>query len=615
MRRIEGLCACAAIALSFFMLSGCASTTGLPKNESAEAGTDAMDPLAAARGRLKIKAPSARAEKKPLVLVHYMPWYQAPPIASGYGFHWHQGGAVFDPFATLPDGRANIASTYYPLTGPYDSRDPKALEYQVALMKMSGIDGVIFDWYGIEDALDYKPIQESTLAMIEVLKKAGLKFAICYEDQSVGKMIEAKGLAKADALAEGEKTFAWMAKNWFGDKAYVTYEGRPVVLCFGPQYFKDPSQWGEIFSQAEKRPWFVCLDDQGGKSADGSYDWLPMWASEGGILSPLKLVSYLNGFYDKQSASPFLVATAFPGFNDIYQKAGSGRSYGFLDYDKGETFKLTVDAAMEARPDILQIATWNDFGEGTVIEPTIEHGYAELEYLQDLRKGFEGDFPYDYSDLRAPIELFKASQGAAGEERQKPIRAAYDAIFAGDATAYRKALKAAKIATDFGVNPYLRDPAASSAAASGASGAYDPAGRKNLALGMPVVFSSNIYAFTGGKAVDGDLSSYWEGAANSYPGSLTVDLVSPQSLGTAVLRLNPKQIWGARTQRIEVLASDDGQDFRSIVPERDYLFDPLANGNSVAIPLGLRARFLKIVFTANSGGTAGQIAELEVYGE
>jgi hypothetical protein len=600
----------ALIAASLLALCGCATSASAPGQRAA---AQAAGPVGEARSELRVKAPSVRPAKKPLVLAHYMPWYQAPPVSASYGFHWHQGGAVFDPFATLPDGRANIASRYYPLTGPYDSRDPRVLEYQAALMRLSGIDGVIFDWYGNVDALDYKLVNESTLAMIEVLKKAGLKFAICYEDQSVGKMVEAKVLPKDGALEAGKAVFAWMQKNWFSDAAYVKRDGRPVVFCFGPQYFMDKLQWNEILGEASPRPWFVGLDNHGEGFSDASYPWMPMYASESGVLSPSRLVSYLNAFYDKQSKKPFLAATAFPGFWDIYQKAGSGASYGFLDYSKGEVFKLTLDAAMMAHPDILQIATWNDYGEGTVVEPTIEHGYAELESLQDLRRGLEEGFAYDYSDLRAPIELFKAEIAAAGDgERQKRIQAVYDSIFAGDAEAYRGALKAAKIATDFGVNPYLRS---GGAAAPAAAVAFDPEGRRNLALGMPAVFSSNIYAFTGGKAVDGDISSYWEGAANSYPDVLTVDLVDSQRLGTAVVRLNPKQIWGARTQRVEVLASEDGQEFKTLVPEAEYGFDPVANANEAVIRLGAKARYLRLVITANSGATAGQVAELEVYGE
>ncbi len=349
--------------------------------------------------RLNIAVPMVRKNKEPLVLVHYMPWYEAPPVA-GYGGHW-TGWGHFSP----PN---QIASHQMPLTGPYDSRDEKILEYQVKLMKYAGIDGVIFDWYGIHTVNDYGVIHESTLAMIEVLKREGLKFVICYEDQTVPPIAERTGKTPEQI---GKETFLWMQNNWFTNDAYVKHDGRPVVMCFGPQHYST-SQWNEVFSVTNPRPYFVDLDNKT-SWAESTYNWPPMWASEGpagnkGELSISRLVQYLNSFYNntKNKNNSFLVATAFPAFDDIYEDQG-GASYGNLDYAEGRTFELTFTAAERAYPNIIQIATWNDYGEGTIIEPTKERGYTALEYLQDKQKEWNPGFPYNHDDLRTPLEEWK----------------------------------------------------------------------------------------------------------------------------------------------------------------------------------------------------------------
>lgn len=603
----------AALACSFLVFFGCTTSISTTKDTK----EDIADQFGAAAERLDVNAPASRMEKDPLVMVHYMPWFQAPPVDTGYGFHWHQGGSVYDPFETTGDGRAKIASHYYPLTGPYDTRDVSVLEYQVALMKIAGIDGVIFDWYGIEDALDYRTIHESTFAMIEVLKKAGMKYAVCYEDQSIGKMVEAKNITKEGSLDAGKKVFSWMRDNWFADDAYLKFDGRPVVLCFGPQYYKDQSQWAEIFKATDTKPWFVSLDNHSEGWVDGSYNWPPMWACSAGKLGIPRLVTYLNEFYAKQNAKPRLVATAFPGFRDIYKEAGNGQSYGYLDYADGATFRLTLDAALRAYPDVIQIGTWNDYGEGTIIEPTIEHGYRELEGLQDVQKKYDDTFPFDYADLRLPIEMRRLlSSGKASAAQKDEVAEAVRLVLAGDAEGFRAAVRKAGIKADLSVKPILRDPASTSSdgVASGPA-AFDPAGRKNLALGAPVVASSRIYDFTGAKAVDGDLKTYWEGGAATWPNTVTVDLVSSRQLTTAVIKLNPARIWNKRTETIEFLASDDGTSFTPLMPPTDYAFDPASNGNAVSVTLNVKARYLRLVFTANTGAKAGQVAELEVYGE
>jgi hypothetical protein len=38
---------------------------------------------------------SSESAKKPLILVHYMPWYSARPTSPNWGWHWTMN--VFDP--------------------------------------------------------------------------------------------------------------------------------------------------------------------------------------------------------------------------------------------------------------------------------------------------------------------------------------------------------------------------------------------------------------------------------------------------------------------------------------------------------------------------------------
>jgi hypothetical protein len=336
-----------------------------------------------------------------------------------------------------------------------------------------------------------------------------------------------------------------------------------------------------------------------------------MHLSSSGKLSIPSLVSYLNNFYRKEEQKPFVVGTAFPAFHDIYAQAG-GTSYGFLDYSNGETFKLTWTAAERARANIIQIQTWNDYGEGTIVEPTIERGYANLEFAQDKRAEWEPDFPFNYNDLRIPIELYKKLvDEKTTVEQKRQVAAIYDLLFAGNAEGMRQAVRDAGIRYDFSVSPLLL----TATDAVETVQAFDPAGRKNLALGMPALASSRIDVYNARNATDGDMQTYWEGGARAWPGTLQVDLVNPAEIKTVVIKLNPQRIWAKRTQKIEVKAGNDGENWNPVIAEAEYVFDPATNANTVVIPVIVTARYIQLVFTANSDATNGQVAELEVYGE
>jgi hypothetical protein len=136
----------------------------------------------------------------------------------------------------------------------------------------------------------------------------------------------------------------------------------------------------------------------------------------------------------------------------------------------------------------------------------------------------------------------------------------------------------------------------------------------NVALNQPTSASSSVNnAQAPSYAVDGNASSYWESANGSFPQWLQVDLGSAVSIGKVVLKLPPSTSWGARTQTLSVQGSTNGTTFTTLVNSASYTFDP-ATGNTVTITFAASSqRYVRINITANTGWSAGQLSELEVY--
>ena len=143
-----------------------------------------------------------------------------------------------------------------------------------------------------------------------------------------------------------------------------------------------------------------------------------MWASKDGKLDAKELDVYLDRF-EKQDGPK--VGCAFPGFHDIYKEAGTQPSHGYLDPRNGETFRHTLERAVASGSPIVQVATWNGFGEGTCIEPTREHGYRYLEAIQDaLRRLADEPFRFRPDDLpTSPPHLSTSQAGRARHPRSK----------------------------------------------------------------------------------------------------------------------------------------------------------------------------------------------------
>lgn len=142
----------------------------------------------------------------------------------------------------------------------------------------------------------------------------------------------------------------------------------------------------------------------------------------------------------------------------------------------------------------------------------------------------------------------------------------------------------------------------------------DPDPARNLAKGRPATATGSQDVYTPGKAVDGDVNSYWESGSNAFPQSLTIDLGSSRPVRRLVLKLPPSSAWGARTQTVTVLGSTDGSTWSTVVGATGYRFDP-ATGNTVtvALPAGTSLRHLRLSVSANTGWPAGQFSEVEAY--
>jgi hypothetical protein len=374
------------------------------------------------------------ADDRPLLLVHYMPWFESKPVSGVWGWHWTMN--KFDPEKVGPDGRRQIASHYYPLTGPYDSADPHVLEYHALLMRIAGIDGVIADWYGIDGIFDYPVIHRRTQLLFDEARRRGLRFAVCYEDRVLKVAQERRQATTRQAMDRGQAHVRYVAEQWFRDPLYARWDGRPLLLVFGQEYLSRAEHWAHVFEPLGGRDAWPALFAQrpiAGITA-GTFAWPPMWKSEGGVLKRDALDAYLDDVYAR---GPATIGAAFPGFHDIYAEAGAQPTHGRLDDADGDTLRHTLSRAVAAKVPLIQLVTWNDFGEGTMLEPTREHGYRSLEIIQQARRTTDPTFRFTPDDLRLPLRIYEMRKRASTK-----LDDAAEALAGGDSAKARSLLEA-----------------------------------------------------------------------------------------------------------------------------------------------------------------------------
>ncbi len=361
----------------------------------------------------EVKEPVLVTKTNPVKLyMHYMPWFQSKQYSGNWGYHWRMSNK--NPEVILPNGQRQIAAHYYPLIGPYDSGDRDLIDYHLLLMKYAGVDGVMIDWYGSYDVNDYKVNGDNTNALVKRLKEVGLDFGIVYEDYT------AELVSKAtiySPLEVAQQDMRYVAQNFMTSDRYIKVDGQPLLLTFGPRYFTTKNDWSQILASINLSVTFMPLwnfsNRVGTENADGEFAWIDFNAS----------YSTLTNFYQGTNHG-LTLGSVFPGYHDYYVAGGAGTSFGFVDHQNGQTLTQTLNKAQAFNIPYLQLNTFNDFGEGTMFEPTVEFQYQFLETLQT----FSG-VSYDKAAFESIYNYYlKRKELAGNADAQKTLDDVFTAL-------------------------------------------------------------------------------------------------------------------------------------------------------------------------------------------
>lgn len=341
------------------------------------------------------------------VYMHYMPWFETPDTLGGNNWGWHWRMNTQNPNIVLQNGQRQIASHYYPLIGPYASRDPDVIEYHLLLMKYSGVDGVLIDWYGVEGTNgDIGHLLTSSNAIVDRVDDFDMEFGVVLEDRF------------SASVNQAQANLAYLRDHYFNKPEYIRLgvDQDPLLPVFGPITFESQSEWSQILAQAGEPVDLLTLwyeSNDAGSNADGEYAWV--YESPGSN----DHLAHQQNFYNNRAPSLDVAGgSVYPGFHDFYQEGGAGGTLLDIPHDDGQTLEnlITLATAHASKVDFVQLATFNDFGEGTMFEPTVETGFDYLVKVQQYTGA-----PYSQDELELVHELYLARKAKEGDAAAQQI--------------------------------------------------------------------------------------------------------------------------------------------------------------------------------------------------
>ncbi|MEW5960791.1 MAG: endo-1,3-alpha-glucanase family glycosylhydrolase [Chloroflexota bacterium] len=310
---------------------------------------------------------STTAQEGPLALAFYYAWYDQNT--------WSSGQSV-----DLP-------------AEPYTSADRATIERHVTQAQSAGLDGLVQAWYGPQETNNQT--ETNFRILLDAAAARGFKAAVDVE-------VASPFLGDAGAVTNALQTLlATHARH----PAYLRYQGKPLIFFWQQQRFS-VAEWATIRQQVDPDQstyWIAEGVDLGYQAVfDGHHLYSIAWAG-----SPADQLAKWAGRVREYAAANQVkrlwVATAMPGYDDTRLPRAEAFTVPRRD---GDYYRETWQAAVSTGPDILIVNSFNEWPEGSHLEPSATYGNLYLELTRELITTWRGSPP----PAPAPAELAQQLQ-------------------------------------------------------------------------------------------------------------------------------------------------------------------------------------------------------------
>ncbi len=293
---------------------------------------------------------AAQAADGRLVLAFYYAWYDRKTWTSGQ----------------TPDT---------PLV-PYASADRETMARHIAQAQRAGIDAFVLNWWGKGNQTE-----KNLIALLELAAQKGFRVAVDFDINSP--FMHGAG-DYADNLRHVLQVHA-------ARPAYLRYRGRPVIFFYNVARLP-LSTWQSIRAQVDPNHnalWIAeGVDLKYQAIFDGHHLYSIAWPNKIPPSQTLpKWGNRLRRYNRRHGTDKLWVATVMPGYDDRRVRPANG----FVQPRQGgDYYRRCWQAAIASRPHWVVINSFNEWPEGTYIEPSQSYGDLYLTLTSEWAARFKG---------------------------------------------------------------------------------------------------------------------------------------------------------------------------------------------------------------------------------
>ena len=344
-----------------------------------------------------------KTDIKPIVF--YLPQFHTIPENDRW---W---GTGFTEWTSTRKAKPLFQGHYMPRTphksiGYYDLSDYHVLEKQAELAAKHGVFGFCFYYYWFSG----KRLLEKPVDILLQHPKIQLNFCLCWANENWTRTwdgLEKSILIKQRYTENDPKDFILDLKKYLDDPRYIRIDGKPLVLVYAPKSIPQPKEvfqvWRETAQESGIGDFFLAVCRTFGENArglgildavDAEVEFPPHnvdLSTYRDVVETLKgsghLMSYstaANKWKYDYSVKP-VFRTVMLNWDNTARRADGWCSYAdftlrdFRQWIRKAIRDLRINLPTDRR--FLFVNAWNEWGEGTYLEPDEKYGYMNINAL------------------------------------------------------------------------------------------------------------------------------------------------------------------------------------------------------------------------------------------
>ena len=332
-----------------------------------------------------------------VVAAHYVPWFKGDTESGNWDF---------------TQGHRKITTAYRPLLGKYNSKSQKVLSQHIQWALGHGVNTFMIEWPGLSSGPFRNSYEDVVSTYLHNKDFHKIKFFFVYSLLSATQKEGEEEFRNIDLNDKDSRNkiindFHFACSSYFNQRNYLHLKGRPVIYLWAtglagdhlPQFISDLRKdirrnfnyeffligdqvgWNSRFNQTIT-PCFDAVMPYALVDLNSKEPEFQQWSQASSQLEYWK-----NSCSD---ANMHLVPSVFPGFDTsgaswCYDQ--NNRLNGPVIKRSAKLFRKNLETAsrfIDPEIKMLLVTSWNEWNEGTNIEPSEEFGFSYLEVLKDF---------------------------------------------------------------------------------------------------------------------------------------------------------------------------------------------------------------------------------------